>query len=109
MKRQYTYHHAPQETWSVAECEKARKYAPADHWGNRPPKGIIQGSADARPRYGRQRFNGGIIIDGEWYDGTDNPYPIVPDPYVLAWLTSWGMIITTKEDAEKRGLTLLRP
>lgn len=29
------------------------------------------------------RYNGGTIIDGEWYDGYEVPFPSVPNGYKL--------------------------
>ena len=102
------YYKGPQEVWDLKRCGKAAKYAPKDHWGNRPPKGIIVADSASMPLYGKRRYNGGIVIDGEWYEGTDNPYPLVPPPYGLFWLSAWGVIITASEDGKKRGLPPLR-
>lgn len=102
------FHTRPREVWTVAECVKAAKYAPKNHWGDRPPKGIIVGSSESYPRFGLMRFNGGIIVGDVWYSkGTNHPYPSVPEPYVLAILSTWGVIVTTKEDAAARKLPLL--
>ncbi len=29
------------------------------------------------------RYNGGTIVDGEWYDGYEVPPPVIPDGYEL--------------------------
>lgn len=91
-----TYTH-PQETWGEKECLKHSKSAPADFWGNKPPKGIIARSASSYPEYGQTiRFNGGRVIDGEWYEAESRPLPIIPDSFEFAKLCSWGTIIRKK-------------
>jgi len=92
-----TYTH-PQETWDEKECAKRARYAPKDHWGNRPPKGIIANSGSSYPQYGQtQRYNGGKVIDGEWYEAESVPLPIIPDSYEIVSLVSWGRIIRKKQ------------
>jgi hypothetical protein len=94
MEKTYTY---PQETWSEAECAKRAKHAPGNAFGDKPPKGIIAGSASTYPMYGQKmRFNGGTIIDGEWYQSVSVPLPIIPDTYEFYKLTSWGTVIRKK-------------
>lgn len=88
----------PQETWDEAKCDKAARYAPKDHWGNRPPKGIISRSGSAHVQYGETlRFNGGCVRDGEWYEGERKPLPIIPDTYEIVTLSSWGLRIQRKK------------
>lgn len=95
--RMKTYTH-PQEAWDEAECNRRSNYAPKDHWGNRPPKGIIAGSASTYPGYGQTiRFNGGTVIDDEWYEAVCKPLPIIPDSYEIVNLPSWGTIIRKKQ------------
>ena len=98
------YFSRPRETWDAKKCAKASSSAPPDFGGNRPPKGIIQGDSSPYPRYGRQSFNGGILLPGGWFQGTDNPYPVVTPPWGLYRLCSWGIVITTAEDAKAREL-----
>lgn len=94
MSDTYTY---PQETWDESECVRRARYAPADFWGNKPPKGIIASSASSYPMYGQTiSFNGGTVIDGEWYKSVHKPLPIIPDTYEFYKLVSWGTIIRKK-------------
>ncbi len=95
----------PRETWSAAQCARAARHRRKDSWGSRGPPGLFQGSADAYPRYGTRRFNGGHWDGENWYRvGTRYPYPKVPEPYALYRLCSWGAVIATRADAETRGL-----
>jgi hypothetical protein len=91
-----TYTH-PQETWNEAECAKRARHALADHWGNKPPKGIIASNASSYPQYGQTiRFNGGTVINGEWYQAESRPLPVIPASYEFSKLSSWGTIIRKK-------------
>ena len=95
MKPLFTH---PQETWTAAECEKRSKHAPADHWGNRPPKGLINSSSSVRPGYGQTtRWNGGFIApDGKHYESEAIPLPVIPDSFEFVHVSSWGTRIQKK-------------
>ena len=43
-----------------------------------------------------QTFNGGIIINGEWYQSVEYPLPIIPDNFVIYCVSSWGYRIVGK-------------
>ena len=86
-----------QETWDEKQCAKRARYAPADARGNKPPKGIIARVASHRPEYGQtRRYNGGIVIGGEWYEAEHRPLPIIPDSYEFFTISSWGKAIRKK-------------
>ena len=92
-----TYTH-PQETWDEKECAKRARNAPEDHWGNRPPKGLISNIGSPHPQYGQtRRYNGGKIIDGDWYEAESLPLPSIPESYEIVSLLSWGKIIRKKQ------------
>lgn len=87
----------PQETWTEDRCRKEASSAPADAFGNRPPKGLVSRSGAAYPGYGQSiRYNGGCVRDGEWYAGETVPLPIIPDTYEFVPLVSWGLRIQKK-------------
>lgn len=91
----FTY---PVETWSETECRYHAANAPADAFGNKPPKGIIASSASTSPQYGQtQRYNGGTVINDEWYEAVARPLPIIPDTYEFYKLSSWGTVIRLKQ------------
>ena len=95
-RRMKTFTH-PRETWDEKECLKRSKSAPADFWGNCPPKGIIASSASSYPEYDQTiRFNGGRVINGEWYEKECRPLPVIPDSFEFVKLVSWGTIIRRK-------------
>ena len=84
----------PQESWDAQECAERAKSAPANAYGDRPPKGIIASSASTYPEYGQTiRFNGGTVINGEWYEAVSVPLPKIADGFEFATLTGWGTII----------------
>ena len=70
-----TYTH-PQETWNEKECAKRARHAPANAYGDKPPKGII-----AR------------VIEGQWYEAEAVPLPVIPPSYEFKTLTGWGLTI----------------
>lgn len=87
----------PQETWTAKECAKRAKSAPANHFGDCPPRGIIAGSSSTYPQYGQtMRFNGGTVVNNEWFEAVSVPLPIIPNSYEFANLVSWGTIIRKK-------------
>lgn len=90
----YTY---PQQIWDEAECAKRARHAPPNAYGDRPPKGIIASNASPYPQYGQTiRYNGGTVIDGEWYEAVAMPLPLIPDTYEIVSLSSWGKRIQLK-------------
>lgn len=91
-----TYSH-PQETWDEKECAKRARYAPKDHWGNRPPKGLISNVGSSYPEYGQTKsYNGGTIINDKWYKSEHRPLPKIHPDYEIVVLSSWGKIIRKK-------------
>lgn len=87
----------PQETWSEKKCEKRSRSAPANHRGDRPPRGLINSSSNVHPQYGQTaRWNGGTVIGNEWYQSEEVPLPIIPDSYEFVQLCSWGTRIQRK-------------
>lgn len=105
--RIYTFE---QEVWDEKECAKRAASAPQDHWGNRPPKGIIAYDGSCYPTYGRtMRYNGGTSINGEWYRGVRHLLPKIPDTYEFRYLISWGIIIVKRGGADSLRGDSLRP
>jgi hypothetical protein len=93
--RVYTH---PQETWDEKECLRRARSAPANHWGDRPPKGLINAVGSPYVGYGRTvSYNGGCIRDGEWYQSEAIPLPSIPDSYEFVTLRSWGLRIQKKQ------------
>lgn len=86
-----TYTHK-QETWDEKKCAAMAKRS-----RNGGPRGIIASSASSYPEYGQTiRFNGGRVIDGEWYESEAVPLPNIPDSYEFVNLVSWGTVIRKK-------------
>lgn len=91
-----TYAH-PQDTWDANECRKRSRAAPPNHFGDRPPVGLINGDSSPYPSYGqRRRYNGGCIRGGEWYQSEEVPLPIIPDAYEFVQIEAWGLKIQKK-------------
>lgn len=87
----------PQETWSTQECQRRARFAPADPYGNRPPRGIIASNASNHAQYGQTvYYNGGIVIENQWYAGEYHPLPLVPNEFEFVSLPSWGTVIRRK-------------
>ena len=86
-----------QEIWDKKECAKRANYAPADFWGNRPPKGIIAYIGSNSPQYGQTiRYNGGKIIDGKLFSKECRPLPKIHSDFEIIPLSAWGKIIRKK-------------
>lgn len=90
-----------QETWDEKECHKRSRSAPKDHWGNRPPRGIISWEGSAYAGYGRHmRYDGGGFGRDKYYrGGSYMPVPKIPDTYELYYKLSWGLCIRKKSEA----------
>jgi len=85
----YTY---PQETWDAKKCEKAAKHRATDGLGTPYPfLGFIGGE-----RYASQRYNGGTVINDEWYQGVHRPLPIIAEGFELVHKITWGWQIIKK-------------
>ena len=93
------YYTEPAEHWSRAQCEALSKRKTRDGCGTLwPYKGLVQGSSTPYPRYGRHTWNGGIVKDGEWWQGIDIPWPVTPWPWVICFISSWGYFIRKIDD-----------
>lgn len=90
------YHHK-QEVWDARECARRARRAPRDAWGNKPPKGIIAYVGSNYAQYGQTvRYNGGIVVDNDWYQSEHRPLPIIPDTYEFYVIPAWGKAIRKK-------------
>ena len=89
----------PTETWTPEQCRKAARQRMRDGLGTvGGPKGLIAPSGSCRLQYGSTiRYNGGTVINGEWYAGEHKPLPVLPDGFEFRSVTSWGIcIVETK-------------
>ena len=93
-----TYFKHPQETWDETECLKRSRKINKDGLGTvGGPKGLINCHSAPYPRYGQiRRYNGGCIREGEWYNGEEVPFPIIPDTFHFVQHCSWGTAIERK-------------
>ena len=81
----------PIEVWNKETCEKAAKYRAKDGLGTPYPfRGYIGSTASVPAAYGVTRFNGGTVIDGQWYEGINRPHPIVAKGFEIVSVLSWG-------------------
>ena len=94
-----TYYTHPQEVWDEKKCEWLARHRRKDGYGSKGPKGIVCDSAAMfGPLYGRSRsYNGGTVINGEWYSGEEWPLPQVPEGWEFVTVPSWGLRIQRKE------------
>lgn len=83
----------PAETWDEAKCVKmARRWA-KDGLGTRYPfKGFIGPfvSSVSMGAYGSERYNGGCVRNGQWWQGEHRPLPILPPGFKIVHRPSWG-------------------
>lgn len=88
----------PRETWSVEQCNKMVRYTASDGMGTKYPfKGYIGSSASRPAAYGVEKYNGGIVIDNEFYDATLREFPILPNGFEIVAVSSWGWRIVLSE------------
>lgn len=88
------FYHYPAEVWDEAKCRKVAKTRHVDGYGSAwPYPGLMQASGAAVHYYGLQRFNGGTVIDGEWYEGYVRPYPRLPEGFGYVQRPTWGTFL----------------
>jgi hypothetical protein len=107
MENEGKYYTPEQEVFSEAKCEKIAKSQLKDAYGNRHPFPDRFQDSSAVYGYGKRRFNGGVIYEGQWWEGTNIPYPKLAEGYVYAIRRSWGIYIMTRKDAEAENLEIL--
>jgi len=91
------YYSPPAEVWDLKKCKAMSRSNPPNSYGDRNPwPGLVQDSATIHG-YGQRRFNGGVSRDGEWYEGTDIPWPILHEDYEYHHIPTWGTYIRKKE------------
>ena len=80
----------PQEKWNKRRCAAAAKHVHLDGCGTALHfKGYI-GCPTEPYGYGKTRFNGGCIHNGDWYEGQIRPLPKVAKGYVIVVIPTWG-------------------
>ena len=90
----------PVETWDAAKCEKVAKHRSKDGCGMlHPYPGRIAASASSRPQYGQTvRYNGGIVIGGEWYEAEAVPLPLIVPGFAFLKRVSWGTYLVRDDE-----------
>jgi hypothetical protein len=74
-----------QETLDAKECKKRAGHLARDGMGAKYPwKGYIGNY------FGKTRYNGGCVRDGEWYSGEVFLLPIVADGFEVIHVPHWG-------------------
>jgi hypothetical protein len=86
-----TFFTLPQETWDAKTCEKKSRHTHEDSYGTKLHfKGYLGSSASIPPFFGKIRYNGGCVHDGQWYDGEIRPFPVLAKGYEIVVVPSWG-------------------
>lgn len=84
------YQYKP-EVWNEARCKKLAAHRAKDGLGTPYPfLGYLGSSACCPATFGTTKYNGGTVINGEWYEGTCKPFPIIPKTYKIVLVPSWG-------------------
>lgn len=87
------------EVWDAAKCAKIAKQRRRDGYGTlHPYPGLVQATGSPYG-YGKRRFNGGCVREGDWWEGEDIPYPVIPDEFVFVLRPTWGVYIVRREDS----------
>lgn len=82
----------PQETWSAKKCHKAARHIDKDGLGTPYP---FRGYYSIQTHV---RYNGGTVIDGEWYQSVVRLLPRLAEGFVWRYRLTWGwQIIQTSE------------
>ena len=81
------FYKMPKEVWDADRCEELANRRHRDGLGTPYPwKGYV-GHLIRKT----ERYNGGTIIDGKWYQGVEQTLPDVAEGYKLINVLSWGL------------------
>jgi hypothetical protein len=76
----------PQEKWDAKKCARLAKTIAKDGLGTPYHfKGYV-GNLIRKT----ERYNGGTIINGEWWQGVEQTLPKLPKGYKLIMVPTWG-------------------
>jgi hypothetical protein len=79
------YYTEKQEDWDEAKCRKMSRRVARDGLGTKYPWPGYIGS-----HYGRTRYNGGCVRDGQWYEGVEYLLPKVCEGFEIIQVPTWG-------------------
>lgn len=92
------YYEHPPEVWDEKKCKRLAKHVPVDAFGTKAPfSGYLGSWSVYYGGYGYQRYNGGCIRDGDWYEGEYRPLPTLAPGYKIVHVTSWGYRIVDEK------------
>ena len=94
------YQH-PQETWDVKKCEKLVKRIARDGMGTPYHfKGYVYPGEIGFPYWAdiAVRYNGGTVIDGEWWQGEEWQLPKLPEGFEIVIVPTWGYRIIKRSE-----------
>lgn len=95
------YEH-PQETWDAKKCAKLAKRTVRDGMGTKHHrKGYLGSPCSPYPIFGPQRYNGGCIRKGKWYQGENKPFPKLAEGFEIISVPTWGWYIVVTESVAK--------
>lgn len=87
------------ECWGPKTCKRVANRVARDGMGTKYPfKGYLGSSACIPATFGLTRYNGGVSIDGRWYQSVYRPLPKVADGYRIIVVSSWGWRLVHIED-----------
>lgn len=85
-------HVLPREVWNLEKCTKLANRIDTDGMGT--PFSLRGHVTFQYP----QVYNGGTIIDGEWFNGIYQDLPEIPEGFTFVHRSSWGwQLIKTPE------------
>ena len=94
------YQH-PQEVWDVKKCTKLAKRVAKDGMGTPYPfQGSLYLQLGHHVHGMRVRYNGGTVIDGEWWQGEEWQLPQVAEGFKIIHVPTWGYRIIKVGESE---------
>jgi hypothetical protein len=94
----------PQETWDVKKCNLLVKRTIVDGLGTKHHlKGMLHAGELGHYYHGMTvNYNGGTIINGEWWPGEEWTLPKLPEGFEIVLVPTWGYrIVRTANNGEK--------
>jgi hypothetical protein len=90
------YFHVPPERWDTELCNRVARTREKDGMGTPAPWPGLRMDLKSGP----ERYNGGVVRDGQWFPGIVHTLPTVPDAFAWVRIPTWGWRLVRKGETK---------